>query len=136
VAGLIATAILFAVPNLGIPNEARMRAFRLSVLTDENLRDLHTKATAQVEAAHADWDKQIKELVAEREAEIAECSSKIFDVAYKTRNYPDGCPRPIWPDGLARPRMQSVSEAYEALIMNGCHFQRTVLEARFAGCLP
>jgi hypothetical protein len=135
-ATLMMATYLFAAPNFREPSAAEMRAFRLSTLTDENLKELHAKAKAEVAATHANMDRMMELGAAEVQARIAECESKIDDVAYKARHYPNGCPRRSFPHEYTRPRIRSVDEAYEDMIMGGCQRKGTVWEARYAGCLP
>ena len=125
-----------AVPNLREPNQTAMREYRLSVLTDENLKSLHAEAVEEVKSSHANWERIVGEAVAMRNANVTECRSQMDDMAYMTRNYPKGCPNYISLDGQTRPRIRGVDEAYEARIMGGCESIQTIWEAKFAGCLP
>lgn len=138
---LVGLASTFAAFSFQKPDMAAMRTFRLSNLSDENLRDMHAKAEAEVERRRAEYVSIAQEGGARVNAEIADCQLKTDDAAYRAR-HPGRCGDRSYftiEDHYARYatfRPRSVDQLFEDMILGPCDSVGTVWEARRVGCLP
>jgi hypothetical protein len=119
-----------------------MRAYRVSLLSDDALRQLHERARRSVQQLHDENVEVFRRSIAALNARAADCEAHIKDVAYRARN-PGGCERRFfgsaedaYQDAIRGTHVQTVEEAFEALIMGLCESVGSVGEAKISGCLP
>lgn len=114
---------------------AKMRAYRMSLLTDAQLLELHARAVAESAKQQKMAEQQDRAFWAERNQAYAECQA---NPAAKLRD-PDHCNRPI-PLGMMSGGNQSLVEPPDALfedyVMGICAMVHSVREARQYRCLP
>jgi hypothetical protein len=114
---------------------ARMRAYRMSLLTDAQVLELHARAITD-SAKQKQWaDEQDKVFWRDRSRAIAECES---NPATKLRD-PNHCSPPI-PFGMMSGGNQALVEpaddVFEGYVMGVCPMVKSVREARQHRCLP
>ena len=136
VLGLVLTAGYFAYgwQFFQMPDQSEMRRYILSKLSDEQIRELHSQAQAEVarnikiakEEGEQYWDQKRKIL--------ARCDQ---DVAFRTR-HPHDCSMPLNQEAIGRPIFgdSNVEIVFERNLLGVCYFARSVYEAKRAGCLP
>lgn len=144
----VAVALLYGAyyrfgPESAAPSQTAMRQYRLSQLSDADLKEIVEKArkdrarrVAQMQAAAKEADARQREEYAAREKILAQCDS---DPVFKLRNEnlcrPAGggfiMPGPVVPYEPA----PSEEELIEGYIMGPCSYVETVREARKQGCL-
>lgn len=117
------------------PDPAKMRAYRMSLITDAQVLELHARAVAD-SAKQKQWaDEQDKAYWAERNQASADCEA---NPAAKPRD-PDHCFKPI-PLGMMDGGNQALVELADALfedyVMGMCAMVKSVREARHYRCLP
>lgn len=117
------------------PDLAKMRAYRMSVLTDAEVLELHARAVAD-SAKQKQWaDEQDEAFWADRNRAITGCES---NPAIKLRD-PNHCSPPI-PIGMMSGSNQALVEPADALfeeyVMGICSMVKSVREARHYRCLP
>jgi hypothetical protein len=117
------------------PDPAKMRAYRMSLLTDAQVLELHARAVDESAKQKKFADEQDKAFWAERNQSYADCES---NPAAKLRD-PDHCNSPI-PLGMMYGGNQSLVEPPDALfedyVMGICSMIHSVREARHSRCLP
>lgn len=117
------------------PDWAKMRAYRMSRLTDAQLLELHKRAIEESANQKTIADDQDKTFWAERSKASAECEA---NPATKLRD-PDHCNPPI-PLGMLSGGNQvfvvSPGDLFEQYVMGSCLMVRSVREARKYNCLP
>lgn len=120
-------------PELRKPDINVMRTYRLSRVTDDQLRAAHQRAAAEAEkqrAADAAYEKKSR---ADLIAKLAECNANMVDPAFRAR-HPTGCmPPETFSSPFSEPTADSI---FEDMIIGPCQFVRTVHDARDVGCLP
>jgi hypothetical protein len=113
------------------PDLAKMRAYRMSLYTDEQLLQMHASAIKESEqqmrlakgADRAFWEK--------RRSEERDCES---NPAAKLRD-PDHCGMPIV-SGSNLDLVQSADALFEERVMGMCFIADSVREAKRYKCLP
>ena len=117
------------------PDPAKMRAYRLSLLTDAQVLGLHDRAIAE-SAKQEQWaEQQDKSFWADRQRAMDECES---NPAVKLRD-PDHCFRPIplgMMDGGNKTLVEPPDALFEQYAMGICSMVHSVREARQSRCLP
>ena len=69
-----------------------MRAYRVSILSDDALRQLHESAQRTVKQRRDEGIEVFRQALAEREVRVSNCEAHINDAAYRARN-PGECER-------------------------------------------
>jgi hypothetical protein len=117
------------------PDPAKIRAYRMSLLTDAQVLELHARAMEESAKQKRLADEQDKAFWAERSRAYAECES---NPATKLRD-PDHCSKPI-PLEMLSAGHQSLVETPDALfegyVMGICSMADSVREAKRYRCLP
>jgi len=117
------------------PDLAKMRAYRMSLLTDAQVLELHARAVAD-SAKQKQWaDEQDKAFWADRNRAITECES---NPANKLRD-PIHCSPPIPIEMMYagnQALVEPVSALFEDYVMGICSTVKNVREARHYRCLP
>ena len=133
VAALVLAPILkesYETPDLG-----KMRAYRLSLLTDTQVLQLHTRAVAD-SAKQEQWaQQQDKSFWTGRQRAMDECEA---NPAAKLRD-PDHCFPPIplgMMDGGNMALVEPPDTLFEEYVMGICSMVQSVRDARQHGCLP
>ena len=104
-----------------------MRAYVLSKLTDEQVREAHR-------LAQKDYEQNLKMLAkqqAEADVRAQEKWVKCSDIAYRTKN--ESACMPGYP---VKMEPTSKEQFFELRLMKGCMFVSTRQKAKEAGCLP
>ena len=117
------------------PDEAAMRRYVVSRLSDSDIRKIHAAAQEQFEKDVAASKADAIKADAEIKQRLARCS----DVVYRERAGPGVCSTPLgWTGGAYAGglRFPSAAENYETMLMLPCLMVDTVRAARKAGCLP
>jgi hypothetical protein len=119
-----------------------MRAYRVSVLSDSALRELHESAQRSVKRRRDESIEVFRRALAEREARVADCEAHVNVAAYRARN-PGSCERrypgsaeEAYREAVRGVYVRTVDEEFEALIMTPCEAVHFVGEAQSKGCLP
>lgn len=118
----------------GKPDQWAMRAYLISKLSDDQIRQIHKSAEKDEKEAIRGRQKDLAQQSADRAEQRRKCS----DVVYKTRNS-WACQLDIIPDQPPSMRMYgalSVEEEFELLLMGRCEYVTTVWRAKWLGCLP
>jgi hypothetical protein len=122
-------------PVAALAQGDKMRAYRMSFLTDAQVLELHDRAVAESVKERKIADEQDKAYWAERNRAYADCES---NPSAKLRD-PDHCNQPI-PLGMMDGGNQSLVEPPDALfedyVMGICAMVHSVREARRFQCLP
>jgi hypothetical protein len=142
--GLLIAAVLLAVAcalpfivqwygDSAPPDVSAMRAYRLSQLSDPQIRDLHRSAREE----HDRLQREAKERAAEFwKKHSEECSKASADVAYRARN-PEACALPLGWLYIDEPLDgRSVEEIFENNILGVCNLVWTRRDAKKYECLP
>jgi hypothetical protein len=117
------------------PDPARMRAYRMSLLTDAQVLELHARAVAESAKQKKIADERDREYWAERNQANADCEAS---PAAKLRD-PDHCNRPIplgMMDGGNQALVEPPNSLFEDYVMGICAMVHSVREARQYRCLP
>lgn len=132
---LLAAAVIctgFAGPlGAQTPSYTEMRAYRVSKLSDEQIRELHRRAPLEFEESRR-LEAEAERKEAERQSEKARLCA---DIVYRERN-PTDCRMGLITEPVRRHRYSSVQDAYEKLLMGLCVLAQTRAEAIQYGCLP
>jgi len=138
----VLAGVLYAAPNFKIADKATMRAYRVSILSDGALRQLHESAQRSVKQRRDESIEFFRQALAEREARVADCEAHVNDAAYRARN-PGGCEsrylgsaEQAYQASMRGHRVRTADEEFEALIMAPCEAVHFVGEAQSKGCLP
>ena len=115
------------------PNLAVMRQYRISKLTDDQIREMHA-------VAESEFAKVQQEAVADGETfwrrYSEECAKTQDDVAYRVR-HPDECRLPITWQSIGKPlERRTVEQIFEGKILGICNLVFTVRDAKRYDCLP
>lgn len=108
------------------PDYEAMRKYRVSRLTDEQLRDMHAAAERQHSNLLAEAQGQEQAAWARISEQVAQCK----DPAYRARNNCSGTASYIPED------VPGVEAIFESKIVGSCEYVQTVRDARKRGCLP
>lgn len=115
-----------------VPARATMKAHRLSLMSDEQIRDAHRvadqRAAQFASGAKADYDS----LVAESAARVQRCG----DVVYRARN--ESACKIVFPIGVMAGPLKSPSadSLFEEAVLGACAYVESAREARRAHCMP
>jgi hypothetical protein len=117
------------------PDPAKIRAYRLSLLTDAQVLDLHARAVAESAKQAKIAEEQDRAYWTERNQAYADCEA---NPAAKLRD-PDHCNRPI-PLGMMgggyRALVEPPDALFEEYVLGICSIVHSVREARRYRCLP
>jgi hypothetical protein len=133
VIGVAALLVITEVKDRQPSDLAAMRLYRISQLTDDEIRKM--RADAEVEF------KKIRQEAAEEGNEFwrkysQECAKTQSDVAYRVR-HPEECHLPLTWQGIGKPLNEmSVEQIFQANILGICNFAFTVRDARKSHCIP
>ncbi len=119
------------------PDLQKMRAYRLTGVSDEKLRELYTKAHSEAERLRVVTEKEKESSRVRLMNELGECNTNMSDPAFKAR-HPNGCnmlPLMLF-DGNPVFRIQTADEIFEDMIIGPCKFAQSNYEAKQMGCLP
>jgi hypothetical protein len=113
------------------PELRTMREYRVSLMSDDQIRRLNADAVAEVDRLRT-MDRETKERAqADRAASIQRCA----DVVYRERN-PADCRRgPLDLFDLSLP-IPTAAQIFEENILGVCRFMNTKQDARINKCLP
>ena len=114
------------------PSMSAMRAYRVSRMTDDEIRDARRAAEQEYENEAA----RARAEAAARVKKFGEQQRLCADLAYKTRNL-QGCSWPLnWPH-LGEPTIEfTVNQIFELHLLGICAHVRSAREAREEHCLP
>jgi hypothetical protein len=114
-----------------LPEVSAMRAYRISQLSDEEIRELHRLARE----THAFLRREAKERADEFWKKYREeCGKALDDPAYRVRN-PLACNAPL--GNLDEPLdRRPVEVIFDHNILGICNFIWTTRDAKKSGCLP
>ncbi|MGL3210742.1 hypothetical protein [Bradyrhizobium sp. BR 1433] len=134
-AGLIGGDLLYQAKqdDWSIPELSAMRAYRVSLMSDEQIRQLRADAVTE-EANLKRSDKVMRDKAWQ---EIGQRQQRCNDLVYRMRNANE-CSRGI-PLGLmydAAGLTPSVDQVFEEALLGVCRFVRTKQDARINKCLP
>jgi hypothetical protein len=133
--GSIGVAILYEVKrdDWTVPDMKAMRAYRGSLMSDDQIRKLNAEAIAD-----ANRYKKIDQEARQKEfQEIAATAQHCSDIVYRERNFLE-CSRGL-PLGLTYmdPRLTpTADQILEESLLGVCRFMHTKQEARLNKCLP
>jgi len=117
------------------PDWQEMRSFRISKMTDQQIRDLRAKAETQYQQ---DVEDQ-KEMATRFWKEWSALQLKCTDVVFQSRNKAE-CEQPLPLDSATMGQLpsyhQTAEEMFETSVMGPCDVAETVSRAREWGCLP
>lgn len=138
----VLAGVLYAAPNFKTADKGAMRAYRVSIMSDGALRELHESAQRAVKQRRDEALEVFRQALADREARVTDCEAHVNDAAYRARN-PGGCERrylgsaeEAYQESLRGHYVRTVDEEFEALIMADCETVHFVGGARSRGCLP
>jgi hypothetical protein len=116
------------------PNQAEMRAYVLSRMTDDDIRRARSQAELEYQKAVADAKADAEGFWREKSATLAKCE---HDIAFKTR-HPTECTLPLTWMTIGQPlsSQQSVEVIFERNLMGICFAAPTIRYAKEFGCLP
>jgi hypothetical protein len=114
------------------PPLSAMRAYRLSKLTDEQLRELHARAESEHDRI---WQEAKVEGEQFWKKWGDECG-KAADAAYKAR-HPEACSLPLTWQMIGKPLDQrTVSQIFEGYVLGACNLAYRMSDAKRYDCLP
>lgn len=114
------------------PVYSEMRSYRISQLSDDEIRRLHERSVQDFEKEKREAADQSMEFWAKKRIELEKCKA---DIAYREKN-PSNCTLPIMWQSIGEPDHQSPESIYEIKLMGMCLFVDSVKKAREYGCLP
>lgn len=114
------------------PVYSEMRSYRISKLSDSEIRQLHEKSVQDFEKEKREAADQAMKFWAKKRIDLEKCKE---DIAYREKN-PSNCTLPIMWQSIGEPDHQSPEAIYEIKLMGMCLFVDTVKKARKYGCLP
>ena len=118
------------------PDYKQMRAYRLSLITGELLRDIYLQAAAETEARRVLLRLQKDEALKSAAPKVAECNTKMEDPAFRTKKNVATCNRLFLIEKDSRFDPPTIEAVFEEIIVGPCKFARTIREARALNCLP
>jgi hypothetical protein len=131
VLGCVAAALApFIKESYEKPDPAKMRAYRMSLLTDAQVLELHARAVREVDRRREQKIEAEKVSNAEQERKWRECEA---NPVAKLRD-PQHC---TIPEHFSDPGFdESVEQVFEDYVMDFCEMVGSVREAKEHKCLP
>ena len=133
---VVTSGVFIILPELARPNQNEMRLYRLSLLTDTKLRELHEAASAEAEVKKVEASHDKEKARDKLRSELAACESRMKDPAFRARQQSCNYLPLQMLDGHIAYRSPSAEEMFEQMIMGVCVYAGSVHEARALRCLP
>jgi hypothetical protein len=112
------------------PDYQTMRQYRISKLSDDQIRSAYEAAQSAFAQSEAHDEEQRRKDNEESTKRMAKCAS---DRAYAERVGWSGCSFGL---NTGEPITPSREQSYDMIIMGRCMFVNSVRDAKKAGCLP